>query len=88
MHIRHLLVRFDTTPNNIGMAVGLVNTSKLIKDASDAMLSAFESGDTKNIHSSAETIINLIAGKQDPNSYKDWDEMERSVTPEMVLVFS
>ena len=73
MHIRHLLVRFDTTPNNIGMTVGLVNTSKLVKDAADAMVSAFESGNTKNIHSNAETIINLIAGKQDQNNYKDWD---------------
>jgi serine/threonine protein kinase len=73
MHIRHLLVQIDETPNKIGMAVGLVNDTKLIKKSADAMLEAYNTGNTKNIHANAEAIINLIVGKQEPTLYKDWD---------------
>ena len=73
MHIRHLLVRIDENPNDIGMAVGLVDTSKLIKESSDAMLSAYEAGDTTTVRANAETIINLIVGNQSPDLYEDWD---------------
>ncbi len=73
MHIRHLLVRIDENPNDIGMAVGLVDTSKLIKESSDAMLGAYEAGDSTTIRANAETIINLIVGNQSPDLYKDWD---------------
>jgi serine/threonine protein kinase len=73
IHIRHLLVMFDTTPNHIGMAAGLVNTSTFIKDSADVMLKAYQSGDTKTMFINAEAIVNLITGKQDPNHYKDWD---------------
>ena len=71
-HIRHLLVRIDETPNEIGMAVGLVNDTTLIKKSADAMLNAFTSGDENTVHTNAEAIINLIVGKQDSN-HKDWD---------------
>jgi len=72
-HIRHLLVRFDSTPNQIGLTEGLVNTSTLIKETADAMLAAFETGDMAIARSNAEAIINLIAGKQAINQYQDWD---------------
>jgi len=73
MHIRHLLVGIDETPGKIGMAVGLVNNTTLIKKSADAMLEAYNKGDTQNVQANAEAIINLIVGKQDSNSYKDWD---------------
>jgi hypothetical protein len=73
MHIRHLLVRIDETPNQIGMAVGLVNDTTLIKKSADAMLEAHNTGDAENVHANAEAIINLIVGKQDSTFYKDWD---------------
>ena len=73
MHIRHLLVRIDETPNKIGMVIGLVNDTKLIKKSADAMLEASNAGDAKNVRTNAEAIINLIVGKQDPALYKDWD---------------
>ena len=74
MHIRHLMVRIDETPNHIGMAVGLVDDSKLIKESADAMLEAFNAGNSKNIRANAEAVINLIVGKQDSTFYKDWDK--------------
>ncbi len=73
MHIRHLLVRIDETPGEIGMTVGLVNTTTLIKKSADAMLEAYSTGDQKNVQVNAEAIINLIVGKQNSTSYKDWD---------------
>lgn len=73
MHIRHLLVGIDETPNHIGMADGLVNTSSQIKTSADAMQGAFNSGDLGQTRANAEAIINLIVGKQDANFYKDWD---------------
>jgi hypothetical protein len=73
MHIRHLLVRIDEIPGEIGMTVGLVNTTTLIKKSADAMLEAYNTGDQKNVQVNAEAIINLIVGKQNSTSYKDWD---------------
>jgi tRNA A-37 threonylcarbamoyl transferase component Bud32 len=73
MHIRHLLVGIDETPNHIGMAVGMVNDAKLIKKSADAMLDAFTTNNPKDIRTSAEEIINLIVGKQEPTLYKDWN---------------
>ena len=73
MHIRHLLVEMDDNPSHIGMAVGLVNDTTLIKKSADAMLQAFTSKDSANVRSNAEAIINLIVGKQDSTFYKDWD---------------
>lgn len=73
MHIRHLLVRIDETPDKIGMVVGLVNDTTLINKSADAMLEAFNTGDAKNVRANAETIITLIVGKQDPTLYKDWN---------------
>jgi tRNA A-37 threonylcarbamoyl transferase component Bud32 len=73
MHIRHLVVRIDETPNQIGMAVGLVKNTTQIKKSADAMLDAYNTGNAENIHANAEAIINLIVGKQDSSFYKDWD---------------
>ena len=73
MHIRHLLVRIEDNPNHIGMVVGLVNDTTLIKNSTDAMLDASKAGNTENVRANAEAIINLIVGKQDSTLYKDWD---------------
>ena len=73
IHIRHLLVRMEDNPDHIGMVVGLVNDATLINQATEDMLNASTSGDTKTVRSDAETVINLIVGKQDPQNYKDWN---------------
>ena len=81
MHIRHLLVRIEETPGEIGMAVGLVKDATLIKKTADAMLEAYDKGDLPNVQANAEAIANLIVGKQDSNSYKDWDRDRKIEDP-------
>jgi serine/threonine protein kinase len=73
-HIRHLMVGTEETPGQIAMAVGLVNNVSLIKQAADDMLQAFEAGDRPGMQSNAETIVNLIVGKEDLQFYTDWDK--------------
>jgi hypothetical protein len=71
----------EETPNKIGMTVGLVNDTTLIKKSADAMLDSFTKGDDKNVRAQAEAIINLIVGKQDSNFYKDWDGNKKIEDP-------
>ena len=72
-HIRHLLVGTEETPRQGAVAVGLVNNVTLIKGAADAMLQAFDTGDSLGVRSNAEAIVNLIVGKEDLDFYDDWN---------------
>ncbi|HEX6270094.1 MAG TPA: protein kinase [Anaerolineales bacterium] len=72
-HIRHLMVGTDETPDEIAIAVGLVNNVSLIKQSADAMLEALDAGDRAKLQSHAEAIVNLIVGRQDIRFYSDWD---------------
>jgi serine/threonine protein kinase len=72
-HIRHLTVGTEETPGQGPVAVGLVNTVSLIQQAAEAMLEAFNAGDSSEVRSNAETIVNLIVGKEDLDFYNDWD---------------
>jgi hypothetical protein len=72
-HIRHLMVGTDETPRHIPVAVGLVKNVTLIQNSVTAMTKAFEAGDRATVKSSAEAVINLIVGKDDPQYYDDWD---------------
>ena len=72
-HIRHLLISLNITPNQIGAITGLMNDTTLIKTSAEAMLTAFEAGQTNDARANAEAVINLIVGKQDATNYKDWD---------------
>jgi len=73
-HIRHLLVGTEETPGQGAMAIGLVNNVTLINEAADAMLQAFDVGDSSGVRSNAEIIANLIVGKEDLDFYNDWDK--------------
>ena len=72
MHIRHLLVRFDSNPNQTAMTLGLVQTSRLVFDASKVLSESFDSGNEQEMQKHAEEIINLIVGSKSED-YKDWD---------------
>ena len=72
-HIRHLMVGTEETPGQGAVAVGLVDNVTLIKQAADAMLEAYNAGDNSGVRSNAETIVNLIVGKEDLDFYNDWD---------------
>lgn len=79
-HVRHLLVSFPSNPNQTPMTGGLIGTSSLINDAGTALEKAFEKGDTTAIRLQAETLINLVVGKQS-NEYKDWDKSGKISDP-------
>ncbi|NWF64423.1 MAG: protein kinase [Chloroflexi bacterium] len=72
-HIRHLLVSFGSTPNQIGLTEGLVETSQLVANHGEQLEQAFLSGDEETVRAHAEAIINLIVGKQS-GDIKDWDK--------------
>jgi len=71
-HIRHLLVSFPSNPNEIGMTLGLLGTSRLVQESGEELEKAFGNGNEKVVRANAEAIINLIVGSQS-SDYKDWD---------------
>jgi hypothetical protein len=71
-HIRHLLVSFGSTPDQIGLTMGLMDTSRLVQDSGEQLTQAFEPGDEDAMRASAEAIINMIVGNESAD-YKDWD---------------
>jgi serine/threonine protein kinase len=72
-HIRHLMSGTDETPGQIPVAVGLINTTTLIQQSTNAMVEASTSGDKAAMKASAEAIVNLIVGKEDTQYYSDLD---------------
>jgi hypothetical protein len=72
-HIRHLLVGFQATPGQIPIVVGLVDNVTLVKAAANDMLEAFNAGDSLEVRSNADAIVNLIVGNQNQDFYNDWD---------------
>jgi hypothetical protein len=72
-HIRHLLVGTDETPDKKPVIVGLLDNVNFIDQAAKDLASAYALGDRVAMKSNAETIVNLIVGKDDPQNYLDWD---------------
>ena len=62
MHIGHLLVAREDTPDNVGYAVGLRAQAELLQTASVAALDAVQAGDLQQVKQNAEAIIALIEG--------------------------
>lgn len=71
-HVRHLLAKFNSTPNQTPFIRGLRNDTKLLNDLSQDMLSALEAGDGIIMRLKAEQMLNIILGSQNPD-YKDWN---------------
>ncbi len=72
MHVQHLLVKFDDTPKNIGLAVGLLKDAKLVNQTTKDMLDAHQKADYERVLIDAETLVNIIEGKEG-NHYGDLD---------------
>jgi len=72
-HIRHLMFGTEETPNQIAVAVGLVKNVTLIKQAADAMVTSYDAGDRAGTQANAETIVNLIVGRDEISYYNDWN---------------
>jgi len=72
IHVRHLLVAFGTTPDNIGLVHGLLASAKLVDRSTLDMFALFQAGDAAAVRKQAEGILNVLVGSQSPD-YKDWD---------------
>ena len=72
-HIRHLMFSTTETPGEAAVTTGLLNEITLIKQAADAMTAAYDTGDRAGAKANAETIVNLIVGRETFDYYKDWN---------------
>ncbi len=67
IHIRHLLVRFDTTPGKIGLLVGLRNQVRVLSTEAELLKSFSDDGQSK-IGCAAQNVVNVIEGKGGRNA--------------------
>jgi hypothetical protein len=62
VHVQHLIVAYDDTPDHIGLTVGLVQQATLVNNTARAMLAAQQAGDGPTMRREAEALVNLITG--------------------------
>lgn len=62
MHIGHLLVAREDTPDNIGYVVGLRGQAERLQETATAQLAALQAQNLQQVKQAAEGIINLIEG--------------------------
>lgn len=62
VHIRHLLFRFPTTPNNIGLLVGLLRQTQALNAQALLLQSLSGSGNTQGIQCVTQSIIDISEG--------------------------
>jgi hypothetical protein len=67
IHIRHLLVRFDTTPGQIGLLVGLRDQARILNQQAQLLQSFSGKGQHKTA-CAAQSIINIIEGTGGKNT--------------------
>ncbi|MBV9615756.1 MAG: hypothetical protein JO031_09890, partial [Ktedonobacteraceae bacterium] len=67
IHIRHLLVRFDTTPGKVGLLVGLRNQTHVLS-AEAKLLKNLSSKGQLGVGCAAQSIVNVIEGKDGQNT--------------------
>jgi hypothetical protein len=67
IHIRHLLVHFDSTPGNVGLLVGLRNQARVLS-AEATLLKSFSDNGQGGIGCAAQSIVNLIEGNGGQNT--------------------
>jgi serine/threonine protein kinase len=81
VHIRHLLVAYEGAPGKTALAIGLLNTTELIKKHADQMVSNYEENDATRARIQAEAILNMIHGSQNAEFYRDWDGNNKLLDP-------
>jgi serine/threonine protein kinase len=73
VHIRHLLVMFDSAPNDIALIQGLWTSADNLNANVTELQKALTSNNEKLVRQKTEEIINQIVGSENPARYKDWD---------------
>jgi hypothetical protein len=72
VYIRQLLVADPETPNQTALIQALSTDSQHLEQNVNDMEKAYKNSDQTDVRMNAESIINLIVGKQSPD-YKDWN---------------
>ena len=67
VHIRHLLVSFDATPNKIGLEVGLLAEVDKVNEHAKLMRDAQAAGNLAAVKLHAEHLVNIIEGAKGAN---------------------
>ena len=67
VHIKHLLFSFPTTPNHIGLLVGLLNQARQLDAQALLLQNAVTSQNTSAIQCAAQSINNMIEGIHGPH---------------------
>ncbi len=62
VHIRHLLLRFNTTPHNVGLLVGLRQQASLLNSQAGLLNDAVNQNRLFSAHCIAQNMINIIEG--------------------------
>ena len=63
-HLRHLLVHFDGTPDQIGFAIGLRQESDKVLQHAQFLQDAVNESNLANVRFHAEHLVNMIEGKE------------------------
>lgn len=63
VHVGHLLVHRDDTPDNGGYALGLLKEGEALQKQADLLRAALEAEDLRGMTNIAEGIVNLIEGQ-------------------------
>lgn len=67
LHIRHLLARFDTTPNNTALATGLLTQAQIAAESAAQAKRAADANDLSGVRAQLEQVVNAIEGQQSAN---------------------
>jgi hypothetical protein len=67
VHIRHLLAKFEETPNQTPLATGLLAQAALAADHANLAKLAFNANDFAGVKLHLEHVINIIEGDKGPN---------------------
>jgi len=73
VHVRHILISFQTAPDAIPLIQGLWLTSAAIDTNAGQLNTAFQNGDEETLRLKTEQIINEIVGNLNTSQYKDWN---------------
>ena len=73
IHVRHLVVSFQTAPNATALIQGLWATSDTLATSTDELNKAYSNGDEELMRLKTEEIINQIVGNANTSQYKDWN---------------
>jgi tRNA A-37 threonylcarbamoyl transferase component Bud32 len=74
VHVRHILVAFQTAPVATALIQGLWYNAEFLYTSSDELNTAFSKGDEKLVRLKTEEIINEIVGNANTSQYKDWNK--------------